>query len=171
MNNLIVREAILSDAQEIYDLFMETSDETEFLACSSKERKNTGFTIKSQEKHIEKIINSNNQLYICICDGVIIGMLGIDIFSRKRLCHRATLGINVLKDYWGIGAGSLLMEQAVNFFQSNKKLIKFELEVRSDNLQAINLYKKFGFKIEGEISKYFCINDIYYFAFLMSLIK
>ncbi|WP_028855980.1 GNAT family N-acetyltransferase [Psychrilyobacter atlanticus] len=171
MKNLIVREAAISDAQEIYNIFMKTSDETEFLACSSKERKEDGFTVESQEKRIEKIINSNNKLYICTCDNVVIGMLGIDISPRKRLSHRAAMGINVLKDYWGMGAGSLLMKNAVDFFHLNENLTKLELEVRSDNLQAVNLYKKFGFKIEGEISKYFCINDKYYSAFLMSLIK
>lgn len=171
MKNLIVREALISDAQEIYDIFMKTSDETEFLACSSKDRKEDGFTVKTQEKHIESVLNSNNKLYICICDNVVIGMLGIDIFSRKRLSHRAAMGINVLKDYWGIGAGTLLMKKAVDFFHLNEELTKFELEVRSDNVQAVNLYKKFGFKIEGEISKYFCINDKYYSAFLMSLMK
>lgn len=171
MKNLIVREAVISDAQEIYNIFMKTSDETEFMACSSEERKEDGFTVEGQEKRIKNIINSNNKLYICKHDGVVIGMLGIDIFSRKRLSHRATLGINILKDYWGIGAGSLLMKNAVDFFNLNKELTKFELKVRSDNIQAINLYKKFGFETEGEISKYFCINDKYYSAFLMSLMK
>ncbi|MEI6856288.1 GNAT family N-acetyltransferase [Psychrilyobacter sp.] len=171
MKDLIVREAVISDAKEIYNIFMKTSDETEFLACNSEERKEDGFTVKSQEKRIENIINSNNKLYICEYDGVLIGMLGINIFSRKRLSHRATFGINVLKDFWGIGAGSLLMNKAVDFFNLNKKLTKFELEVRSDNIQAINLYKKFGFETEGEISRYFCINGKYYSAFLMSLIK
>ena len=171
MKNLIVREALISDAQEIYDIFMKTSDETDFMACSSLERKEGGFTVKTQEKHIKNTINSNNKLYICKYDGVLIGILGINIFSRKRLSHRATLSINVLKDYWGIGAGNLLMKNAVNFFNSNKELTKFELEVICDNIQAVNLYKKFGFKIEGEISRYFCIDNKYYSAFLMSLIK
>lgn len=171
MNNLIVREALISDSKEIYNIFMKTSDETEFLACSSEERRKDGFTVESQKKWLKNIIDSNNKLYVCQYNKILIGFLGINIFSRKRLSHRATLGINVLKDFWGIGAGSLLMNEAVKHFNSNKQLSKFELEVRIDNTKAINLYKKFGFKIEGEISRYFCINDKYYSAFLMSLIK
>lgn len=171
MKNLIVREALISDAREIYDIFMKTSDETDFLACSSREREEDDFTVETQEKQIKNILNSNNKLYVCECDGKVIGMLGIKSFSRKRLSHRAALGINVLKDYWGIGAGTLLMKNAVDFFHLNEELTKFELEVRSDNIQAVSLYKKFGFEIEGEISKYFRIDDRYYSAFLMSLIK
>lgn len=170
MKNLIVREAVISDAVKIYNLIMKTSDETNFLSCSSEERKG-GFTIEGQEAHIKKTINSNNKIYICESEGELIGELGMKSFSKKRLKHRATFGITVLKKFWGIGVGNLLMKNAVDFFYLNEELTKLELEVRSDNVQAINLYKKFGFKTEAEVSNYFFINGKYYSVLIMALIK
>jgi RimJ/RimL family protein N-acetyltransferase len=56
------------------------------------------------------------------------------------------------------------------FFKwANSKAVvkKIDLEVREDNLRAINLYLKYGFKIEGRISRGMLIDGKYYDLYCM----
>lgn len=163
-----VRLATIKDAQIIYDLLFQSSDETDFLAVDSKERLEEGF---SKEKIKTLLSNNSDRIFICFLGSVPIGMLGIHFMQRKRVKHRASIGINVLKKYWELGAGKALLSKAIEHFNSDKELTKLELEVRSDNNRAIKLYEKFGFKIEGEISQYFHINGIFYSGYIMGIEK
>ena len=76
------------------------------------------------------------------------------------MCHRAELGITVKKNYWGQGIGSLLMQELINYARENGIEI-INLEVRSDNVNAIHLYKKFGFKHIGTSPAFFKIDGTY----------
>lgn len=58
------------------------------------------------------------------------------------------MGIVVKKEYWGMGIGEKLMNEAINWCRE-KKLEQLELEVATKNERAISLYKKMGFEIYG----------------------
>ncbi len=168
MKNINVRQAVIDDAPTLFDLILQSSYETDFLALSPAERINEGF---SKEKIENLLKNESTIMFICFFNDLPIGNLGIHFTKRERFKHRASIGMNVIKDYWGIGAGTSLLTKALEYFLSDKNLTKLELEVRADNVRAINLYKKFDFKIEGNISKFFRINDQYYSAYIMGLEK
>jgi RimJ/RimL family protein N-acetyltransferase len=51
-------------------------------------------------------------------------------------------------DYRGKGFGKLAMNYLINFGFKELKLNRLELEVNLDNLPALNLYKKIGFREE-----------------------
>lgn len=163
-----VRLTTIKDAQVIYDLLFQSSDETNFLAVDSKERLEEGF---SKEKIENLLSNNSDRIFICFLENILAGMLGIHFMQRKKFKHRASIGINVLKKHWGLGVGKALLSKAIEYFNSNKELTKLELEVRSDNNRAIKLYKKFGFKIKGEIAQYFHVNDISYSGYIMGIEK
>jgi ribosomal protein S18 acetylase RimI-like enzyme len=65
--------------------------------------------------------------------------------------HRGEVGIGVLKDYWGIGVATALMDYFFKWVETDGVIKKIELQVREDNVNAIKLYLKYGFKIEGRI--------------------
>ncbi|WP_425169974.1 GNAT family N-acetyltransferase [Legionella sp.] len=50
-----------------------------------------------------------------------------------------------------------------------KKLAKIQLQVRTDNINAINLYKKFNFAVEGTIINSLQVTQIFYDEYLMGL--
>ncbi|HBG38418.1 MAG TPA: N-acetyltransferase, partial [Clostridiaceae bacterium] len=83
---------------------------------------------------------------------------------------RGELGIAVLKQFWGIGVGNFLMDYLFKWINSNGIIKKVDLSVREDNINAINLYIKWGFKIEGRISKGLYINGKYYDLYNMGKI-
>jgi len=59
------------------------------------------------------------------------------------------------QSYWGKGVGFEVSSAVINFcFEGNLKLRKINLGVRAENIAAIVLYKKLGFKIEGVFKKH-----------------
>ena len=86
----------------------------------------------------------------------------------RRLAHRGSLGISVLREAWGRGVGSALMEEVIAHARAQGLEI-IELEVRSDNPRAIRLYEKFGFVRIGHYPGFFKIGGEYFDCELMNL--
>ena len=60
--------------------------------------------------------------------------------------------VSVLPEYAGQGIASKLMTNCINN-ANKKKAPKIRLEVSSDSTQAIQLYKKYGFRIRQRNTK------------------
>ena len=82
-------------------------------------------------------------------DGRVVANAAIDSHgSKSRILHRAELGISVLKDYWGQGIGSALMDRLVAF-AARSGYEQIELTVESKNQRALRLYLRYGFTVYG----------------------
>lgn len=78
-------------------------------------------------------------------NGQIVGTCNCRSFRKKRLSHRAEIGIAVKKAYWNKGIGRKLLTRLIDLSrQSGLKILS--LEVRTDNKGAIHLYKSLGFR-------------------------
>lgn len=86
--------------------------------------------------------------YVAIDEGDVIGWCDITSLGRPIFMHAGSLGISVLPEYRGQGIGLKLMEAALKAAKE-KGLTRIELSVFTDNLPAIKLYEKMGFKCEG----------------------
>jgi|SRR5579871_3907313 len=78
----------------------------------------------------------------------IVGEIDITVKSLKRVRHNGVLSIGILPDFQSIGLGTAMMEHALSW-ASMQRLSRVELSVFASNDRAQNLYKKFGFAIEG----------------------
>lgn len=88
-------------------------------------------------------------LLACV-QGEAIGQLGLFTFpNNPRRRHVGQIGMAVRDDWQGKGAGTALMQAAVDLADKWLNLTRLELEVYTDNEPAIRLYKKFGFIVEG----------------------
>lgn len=72
-----------------------------------------------------------------------------DIYDRFELDN-----IYVLKEYRNRGIASSLMEHMINEGKK-QNIINITLEVREDNVNAINLYKKYGFTEKAIRNNYY----------------
>lgn len=71
------------------------------------------------------------------------------VFAKfKKYRRNAYLVIALRKNYRGMGIGSRLMEVGENFARAHHKH-RMELEVFSKNKNAIDLYEKRGYLVEG----------------------
>ena len=101
---------------------------------------------------IEESINNNTftKHYVYKENNEIIGYINYDImYERSELIQ-----INVLDSYQGKHIGSKLMDYMFNDLEKNN-VSEITLEVRIDNIKAINLYKKYGFIEVGKRVGYY----------------
>ena len=81
--------------------------------------------------------------------------------------HTSVLGMSVDRNYRNQGIGTELMERAINWAKE-KRIVRLELEVYTENIAAIRLYEKFGFGIEGRKRMYAYQRGRYYDSYLMA---
>jgi len=144
---LIIRESNTTDAADLIKVVKKVGSETENLIVTSDE---FNMTIEEEINFLKSSKeNPKTNHLLAIIDGKIVGTCGLHgKNTRRRIAHVASLGIVILKEYWGLGIGYSLMLNQIEFAKKNG-ITKIDLEVRVDNEQAINLYKKCGFEIEG----------------------
>lgn len=164
--DVIIERAQPEDAEGLIAFMNTIGAETDNLSYGGE-----GFPV-SQEEEAEIIREKNesprNALFVAKKGGEIIGDASIEAFSR-RMAHRAEFGIAVVKDEWGQGIGSKLLEKVIDHAKV-QKIEVIELEVRSDNERAIRLYQKYGFVKIGTYPKFFKMEDNTYVDFdLMNL--
>ena len=110
-------------------------------------------------------------LVACV-DTEVIGQLGLHTFPHSpRRRHVGQLGMAVRDDWQGKGAGTALMQAAVDLADKWLNLERLELEVYTDNEPAVRLYTKFGFVIEGTLVRFAFRDGRYVDAYAMARLR
>ena len=92
---------------------------------------------------------------VACAENEVVGQLGLNTLpNNPRRRHVGQIGMAVRDDWQGRGAGSALMQAAIDLADKWLNLTRLELEVYTDNEAAIGLYKKFGFVIEGTLVRF-----------------
>jgi putative acetyltransferase len=86
--------------------------------------------------------------------GEVIGQLGLEQTLRVRRSHVGSFGMGVATAWQGKGVGSKLLTAALDVADNWMNLRRVELTVYADNEAAHNLYRKFGFEVEGRMRDY-----------------
>ncbi len=151
-----LRDVKVSDAVLLLDFFELVNKETKNLMRDPDEY---NFTVNDERKFIRRVKQSTNEhLVVALFDGEIIGTIGIRNRDLKRVAHRVSLGMSVLKKFNNLGLGTIMLNRIIEDAKGVGKL-KMELEVRADNVNAVHLYEKFGFKLEGTIKNGFFVDN------------
>lgn len=90
-------------------------------------------------------------LAACV-DQEVVGHLGLHTFpNHPRRRHVGQIGMAVRDDWQSHGVGTALLQAAIDMADKWLNLRRLELEVYTDNVPALRLYKKFGFALEGTL--------------------
>ena len=112
-------------------------------------------SVASTRQRLENMPKTTYSLVAIASDnGELVGNLGLICQQSPARQHVAGIGVAVRDDYHGQGIGSQLLTEALSIADDWLNLSRIELMVYVDNLPAISLYKKFGFKIEGTLKKF-----------------
>lgn len=163
---IIYREAQPSDAEALIEYMKIVGGETDNLTYDSA---TFDISVKKEERFIERFLRSQRDfMFLAFDEGRIVAFASIERNKIKRFSHRAELSITVLKEYWGRGIGSAVMERLISFAKESGVEVIY-LDVRADNVRAISLYEKFGFCEICNFEKYFKIDDEYFDGKIMTL--
>ena len=139
--DIFIENAVSSDASALLTYFKKIGEETDNLSFGAE---GLPFSCEEEAAYILSMEGSQDDaLFLAKIDGKIIGEASIHRLPR-RMCHRGEFSISVLKEYWDMGVGSILLEKIITFARNNHFEV-IDLQVRSDNARAIHLYQKHGF--------------------------
>ena len=157
MMNIVIERATAKDAAAMIEYLKQIGGETDNLTFGSE---GLPITLESEEAYLKQLENSSNDvIFVAKAEGKIVGDASLNRLVR-RMSHRGDLGIAVIKEYWNQGIGSQLMNRILEFAKENSFEI-IDLQVRRDNLRAIHLYERYGFKKMGTHPAFFEINQEY----------
>ena len=111
-------------------------------------------------------------MLLAVVNDKIVATAGISAVGNKyKVRHRAEFGINVVKEYWGLGIGKAMMKACVQCAK-NAGYQQLELEVVADNQRAFHMYKSIGFVEFGRnplgfISKYSGPQELVYMRMVL----
>ena len=165
MEDFDIKEATPEDAEKLIAFLAKVGGETDYLSFG---KEGMPISIEAEEKFIQSMKEEEHSvLYLAWKKGEIVGDASLNGFPR-RMSHRAEFGVSVAKSEWGQGIGSALLQKIVEYAKEHT-IELINLEVRSDNRRAIQMYEKFGFRKIGTSPAYFKINGEYYDFDLMVL--
>lgn len=143
--------------EDIINFYNKVSKETEYLGIYEGE-----YTYN---------FNPDKDLMIIAYTGEIVGIITISVANKRKNFHVGTLAIAIDNEYCNKGIGRELMSRALEWYNNNESVSRLQLFVRTDNLRAISLYKKYGFVVEGELRNDTYIDGKYYNVYPMSILK
>ena len=148
-----IRNGAASDGSTVLENFNLTHAETDYLLSYPDENH---FDAEQESQYLEKKSTSPNEIeLIAFVDGKVAGTAGIDaIGTQYKVTHRAEFGISILKEYWGLGIGRVLMEACIHCAKT-AGYAQLELEVVAENARAISMYQTAGFVEYGRNPKGF----------------
>lgn len=122
---MIVRELSVSDLDEIVLL--------------EKELYKNPWHLNQFKYELEE--NEFSYMYVLEHNGVIVGYYGFWVMFDEVDITK----VSIRKEFQGMKLSNILMEDCFKRVNS-LECVKINLEVRADNVKAISLYKKHGFK-------------------------
>ncbi len=109
---------------------------------------------------------------VACAEDEIVGQLGLQTFpSYPRRRHVGRLGMAVRDDWQRKGVGTALMRAAIDLADNWLNLRRLELELFVDNVAALRLYEKLGFKIEGTLVDYAFRDGRYTDTYMMARLR
>lgn len=143
----ILRSGTAQDGPAGLDIFIRTHAQTDYLLSYPDE---ITFTAEQQADYLQKKTDSENEVEILAeLDGRIVGSAGVEsLGAHEKTRHRATFGISVDRDFWGLGIGRALTRACIECAR-DAGYAQLELDAVADNEPALALYRSEGFTEYG----------------------
>ena len=163
MESLVIRKVKLDDADSISKIRKMDKVIDNIMASKSESASSIRFRISA--------ISKGEVWYVAEIDKSVVGMVAFNQYPYPKKNHVGTISIMVDENYHSKGIGKKLMEKVIEIADENIMIKKLELSVFEKNKNAIKLYEKFGFKIEGKREMSINIQGEYITEIFMGRVK
>ncbi|MGN7476342.1 GNAT family N-acetyltransferase [Solibacillus silvestris] len=142
---MLIRQASGIDAEKIISV-MKNAEESGYMLYAPGER-------QIESTALSKLINTLNNapksgFFVAQQNDEILAYLIVKAENLSRTSHRAVIVVGVHSNSRGKGVGTQLFEYIIKWAKQ-AEIHRLELTVIESNEQAVKLYKKMGFEIEG----------------------
>lgn len=165
--SLNIREISINDVEAFTTLMQKVYDESDFMLYDP------GEYVPSLEyaiSNLEEVITSPH-LAILVAEksDMLVGYITIVSKKLHRIEHKARISMGVLNQEQGFGIGQALLDACKKWCRDHQ-MTRIELTVVTENSSAIRLYKRAGFKVEGEMRHTLKIDNHYFNEYMMAYI-
>ena len=144
-NDFLIRNARPEDAERLAGAEREIAKIPRRLASRPEELKTESF-----RERIGTLANSASGIYVVIEEaGKLAGHAVLEPHKLAVTSHVVVLTLAIHEGHQGRGLGKALLRYLVEWARTRPAIDKIELQVRSSNLRAIQLYESEGFVEEG----------------------
>lgn len=138
----LLRPPQIEDAEPMLAYLHQTAAETPFLL---REEEDIRDTPQSETNFINQCRDSAYMMMIVAeVEGKIAGNCSLQFLRYRKISHRSTIGIALLKEFWSLGIGQAMFTLMEDIARS-KGVLQLEQEVIEGNQRGIALYRKMGF--------------------------
>ncbi|MDF2907937.1 MAG: family N-acetyltransferase [Herbinix sp.] len=163
---MLIRKVTEEDAQDFLAMQLQLDRETKNMMFEPEERPNDVDRTRSM---IKSATTNNNLLLCAVIEEELVGFLSASKGSFQRNRHSAYIVIGLLQKARSKGFGRQLFDQLL-LWAKEQGLTRLELTVLCRNTDAIALYQKYGFKIEGTKHRSLFIDGEYEDEYYMGLL-
>ena len=162
----IIRRIKFEEAEALADLKIALSRETDFIPFLDLDRD----TLVSYTKdELGQLPNNNRAIWIVEDAENLIGYLNIYRYLMPKVSHAAFLEVGIRNYYQGLGIGTKLIHES-ELWAKSVGIKRIWFYVVADNLGAINLYLKLGYRFEGLRRDSYLIDGKYTDEYIMAKI-
>ena len=165
---IMIREAIPADAKDIIAFSKKTGAETPYLAYGAE-----GLELSEafEELYLEDLMEKDNNVMLIatINNKQLIGFASLGATYKLKLLHDGEVGITDENEYWGIGIGSVLLDEIETCAFYSLVMRRLLLKVHCENERAIHLYEKMGYQREAVMPRAMLIDGEFIDGVMMSL--
>ncbi len=144
----LIRSPKDEDVPGMLEYLFISAGETEFILRYPDEC--SVYTEEGEKALFERINKADNEvMLVCLVDGKIAGNCNLSWSRYRKINHRASVGVALLKEFWGLGIGTRFLRELIRIGEEHENLLQIELDFVEGNTRARALYEKMGFRITG----------------------
>ncbi|WP_045608836.1 GNAT family N-acetyltransferase [Vibrio vulnificus] len=160
-----IREVRESDAQSLLDLMYQLDRESKFMMLEEGERTTT---LEQQAKILESFSESASKaMFVISGENEVYGFAAGIGNTANRNRHSMYCVMGIKQSASGNGYGKQLLEH-LETWAAGQEFTRLELTVMCHNDRAFNLYRKYGFEVEGTKRNSLKVDGHYVDEFYMS---
>lgn len=149
---VMIREAVSDDAAAVLAYMKALLPETESLVSEPDE---FDMDEKQEQQWLQAQQEDTGAVVLIACDGEeVIGIINAKSGKRRRIRHRADLGMSVRAACRGLGLGTALLQGLIDWAEAHATVEKLCLHVFHNNEPALALYRKFDFVEVGRCPRH-----------------
>ncbi|XP_016738733.1 N-alpha-acetyltransferase 50 isoform X1 [Gossypium hirsutum] len=113
------------------------------------------FPVRYNDKYYADALASGEFTKLAYYSDICVGSIACRLQKKEGVAIRVCImTLGVLAPYRGLGIGTRLLNHVL-YLCSKQNIPEIYLHVQTNNEDAINFYKKFGFEITETIKKYY----------------
>lgn len=144
-----VRKIRTEDAEKFFEMSCQIDEETSFMMYEATERRQRVTDLGVLRQKINRAVSGIDLVLVAENDDKeLVGYMTVERGEFNRILHCAYIVVGIKEAYQGQGIGRKFFD-IVDEWARDNDVLRLELTVECNNVNAIRLYEKSGFKKEG----------------------